>query len=70
MIPSVTSNTAATQLPHPVTGERFESPVPPGTGWPGDPAKPATAVARTERQVERLAGLASSVAELDAVVSV
>jgi uracil-DNA glycosylase len=70
VIPSVASNTAAAQLPHPVTGDWFESPVPPGTGWPGDPAKPATAVARTERQVERLAGLASSVAELDAVVSV
>ena len=25
-------------LPHPVTGELFPSPVPPGTGWPEDPA--------------------------------
>ncbi len=25
-------------LPHPVTGELFPSPVPPGTGWPDDPA--------------------------------
>ena len=25
-------------LPHPVTGRLFASPVPPGTGWPDDPA--------------------------------
>jgi uracil-DNA glycosylase len=60
----------AFQLPHPVTGQSFESPVSPGTGWPGDPAKPASWIARTERQVEHLAGLAGSVAELDAMVSV
>src|SRR5450759_4266423 len=57
-------------LPHPVTGDLFESPVPPGAGWPGDPAKPDSVIARTEPQVERLAALAGSVAELDAVVSV
>ncbi len=28
-------------LPHPVTGQPFPSPVPPGTGWPGDPAHAA-----------------------------
>ncbi len=27
-----------TDLPHPRTGVRFASPVPPATGWPGDPA--------------------------------
>jgi uracil-DNA glycosylase len=70
VIPSVTTNGTATQLPHPVTGDWFESPVPPGTGWPGDPATPASAIARTQPQVERLAGLARTVAELDAVVSV
>jgi uracil-DNA glycosylase family 4 len=58
------------QLPHPVTGQCFESPVPPGTGWPGDPATARTPVARTARQVERLAARAGSVAELDAAVSV
>ena len=58
------------QLAHPVTGQRFESPVPAGTGWPGDPATPASPVARTTRDVEQLAGLARSVAELDAAVSV
>jgi len=55
---------------HPVTADLFESPVPPGAGWPGDPAAPGEPVARTERQVARLAAGASSVAELDAVVSV
>ena len=33
--------TAARPLPHPATGELFDSPVPPGTGWPGDPSPPA-----------------------------
>jgi uracil-DNA glycosylase family 4 len=60
----------ADELPHPVTGELFGSPVPPGAGWPGDPATPATAVATNAGQVERLAGRAGSVAELDAEVSV
>ena len=32
-------------LPHPATGGLFASPVPPGTGWPGDPAIAATPVA-------------------------
>jgi len=57
-------------LPHPVTGELFESPVPPGTGWPGDPATALTPIARAAGQVERLARQATSVAELDAAVSV
>nr|WP_246378114.1 uracil-DNA glycosylase [Nocardioides ginsengisegetis] len=38
-------------MPHPLTGWPFASPVPPGTGWPGDPASPATPVARTPAQV-------------------
>ncbi|HWD78022.1 MAG TPA: uracil-DNA glycosylase, partial [Kribbella sp.] len=33
------------KLRHPLTGELFESPVPPGTGWPEDPAAPDTPVA-------------------------
>jgi uracil-DNA glycosylase family 4 len=56
--------------PHPVTGQLFPSPVPPGTGWPGDPATPETPVARTAADVERLAGGADRVEALDAVVSV
>jgi len=31
-------STPTTPLPHPITGQLFESPVPPGTGWPDDPA--------------------------------
>jgi uracil-DNA glycosylase len=43
--------------------------VPPGSGWPGDPASPDTPVARTAAGVRRLArGL--DLAELDARVSV
>ena len=57
-------------LPHPVTGQLFASPVPPGAGWPGDPADGATPVARTAAQVRRLAAGATSVAELDATISV
>ncbi|MCW2854392.1 MAG: uracil-DNA glycosylase [Marmoricola sp.] len=56
-------------LPHPVTGESFASPVPPGTGWPDDPATPATPVARTAADVVALAQVAS-LADLDARVSV
>jgi|SRR6478752_722659 len=56
--------------PHPVTGQRFPSPVPPGTGWPGDPADASTPVARTPAQVVRFARSAASVPELDAGVSV
>ena len=57
-------------LPHPVTGQPFPSPVPPGTGWPGDPADGATPVARTSAQVRRLAADVTSVAGLDATISV
>lgn len=56
-------------LPHPLTGERFPSPVPPGTGWPDDPATPDTPVARTADDVRRLAAT-DSLDELDARVSV
>ncbi|WP_223124207.1 uracil-DNA glycosylase [Nocardioides marmotae] len=42
-------------LPHPATGQPFASPVPPGTGWPGDPAAPDTPVATTPAAVRRLA---------------
>ncbi len=61
--------TPPTMLPHPVTGEPFPSPVPPGTGWPDDPAAPDTPVARTSAQVRRLAADAD-LAELEARVSV
>lgn len=57
------------QLPHPFTGQSFDSPVPPGTGWPDDPASPKTPVARTAAQVRRLSAV-DDLAELDARVSV
>jgi uracil-DNA glycosylase family 4 len=52
-----------------VTGTPYPSPVPPGTGWPDDPASPTTPVARTAAQVRRLAAT-DDLAELDARVSV
>lgn len=55
--------------PHPVTRQEFASPVPPGTGWPDDPAAPDTAVARDAEDVRRLAQ-AGDLAELTARVSV
>ena len=56
-------------LPHPATGALFRSPVPPATGWPGDPARPDTPVARTAAAVRRLAR-GAGLEELDARVSV
>jgi hypothetical protein len=55
--------------PHPVTGSCFPSPVPPGTGWPGDPADAGTPVAETPADVLRIAA-GADLAELDAAVSV
>jgi uracil-DNA glycosylase len=43
------------RAPHPVTGQLFPSPVPPGTGWPDDPGSADTEVAETAADVERLA---------------
>ena len=57
-------------LPHPVTGRLFDSPVPPGTGWPGDLAAPGTPVAHDAADVARLAAAATSVDDLSAAVSV
>ncbi len=57
-------------LPHPVTGQPFPSPVPPGTGWPDDPATPDTPVARTAEDVARLAAAAPDVGELCGAMSV
>ncbi|CQD19243.1 uracil-DNA glycosylase [Mycobacterium lentiflavum] len=57
-------------LVHPNTGLAFDSPVQPGTGWPGDPAEPSTPQAADAAQVRALAGAVGSIPELDAVVSV
>jgi uracil-DNA glycosylase family 4 len=56
-------------LPHPVTGELFASPVPPGVGWPDDPAPADVPVAKSSADVIALAGDASSLDEIDAAVS-
>jgi uracil-DNA glycosylase len=58
------------RLAHPRTGEPFDSPVPAGSGWPGDPARPDTAVATTAARVRTLARRTRSVDDLDADVSV
>ncbi|MGB8020963.1 MAG: uracil-DNA glycosylase [Candidatus Nanopelagicales bacterium] len=58
------------RAPHPVTGDLFESPVPPGTGWPGDPADCSTPAAATADEVRRLALTAAGLGELQARVSV
>ncbi|TWD78965.1 uracil-DNA glycosylase family 4 [Kribbella amoyensis] len=56
-------------LPHPLTGELYDSPVPPGTGWPEDPADSRTPVARDPDEVVELART-GDLAELEARVSV
>lgn len=56
-------------LPHPLTGTPFPSPVPPGAGWPDDPAAVDTPVAHTADEVVALART-DDLAELDARVSV
>jgi uracil-DNA glycosylase len=56
--------------PHPLTGRLFPSPVPPGTGWPEDPASAQTAVAANAHDVHQLAASAADLAELGARVSV
>jgi uracil-DNA glycosylase family 4 len=49
---------------------RWEIGVPPGSGWPGDPATAATPVAALPADVERLAAGTGTMDELDARVSV
>jgi uracil-DNA glycosylase family 4 len=46
---------ASADLPHPVTGRYFPSPVPPGTGWPDDPATASTPVCHDADDVRRVA---------------
>ena len=54
----------------PEPGQDAASPVPPGTGWPGDPATPETPVAGNPAEVHRLATTAGTLAELVARESV
>ncbi|WP_432558713.1 uracil-DNA glycosylase [Granulicoccus sp. GXG6511] len=60
----------AQQLPHPITGDLFPSPVPPGAGWPGDLASAATPVATTSAAVGALAASAVDPDDLAARISV
>ncbi|MGH1561935.1 uracil-DNA glycosylase [Mumia sp. DW29H23] len=53
-----------------MTAVEFTSPVTPGTGWPDDPATPATPVADDAAEVHRLAAGAGTLRELEARVSV
>jgi uracil-DNA glycosylase len=57
-------------MPHPRTATTFPSPVPAGTGWPGDPATPETPVATDPGEVSTLAGPARTLRELDAAITV
>jgi uracil-DNA glycosylase len=58
------------RLPHPRLGTLFDSPVRPGSGWPGDLATAGTPIASTSRQAAAIAEKATTVAQLDAAVSV
>ncbi|HET9654098.1 MAG TPA: uracil-DNA glycosylase [Kineosporiaceae bacterium] len=55
---------------HPSSGIPCPSPVPPGTGWPGDVATASTPVAGDAAAVRELAASAGELTELDARVSV
>ncbi len=55
---------------HPRLGTLFDSPVPPGSGWPGDPATAATPGAVSADEVASMARAVDDVGELDALVSV
>ena len=69
IIGAMTEATGAAD-PHPLTGTGFISPVPPGIGWPGDPADTTTPVAHSADGVARLARSATDIPALDARVSV
>jgi uracil-DNA glycosylase family 4 len=58
-------------VPEPIApGTATSGPVPPGTGWPDDPATARTPVAASAAQVRELAASAGSLAELTARQSV
>lgn len=59
-----------TPLPHPRIAPLFESPVAPGSGWPGDPASPDTPVAKCAEDAARIAAHCSEFEDLDATISV
>ena len=63
-------HSGSVKLAHPRTGALFDSPVPPGSGWPGDHATARTAVVDTPAQVATMAAAVKTTEELDAEVSV
>ena len=65
---SVTTPTP--RLPHPATGEPYPSPVPPGTGWPGDPADAGHPGRHHAPRRYAASRAATDLDELDARVSV
>ena len=58
------------QLPHPIVGGAFSSPVTPGTNWPQDLATTETPVANSAAQVKKIAAAAQSLEELSAAITV
>ncbi len=65
---NTTSLTASPGPLPPASNDRAA--VPPGSGWPGDPATAATPVARNPAEVRALAAAAGSLAEVAALESV
>ncbi|MBA2444337.1 MAG: uracil-DNA glycosylase [Nocardioidaceae bacterium] len=57
-------------LPHPLSGQLFASPVPPGMGWPEDPGGALSPVAHSSADVQAMAARLETVAEIEASVSV
>ncbi|MBO1751960.1 uracil-DNA glycosylase [Actinotalea sp. BY-33] len=57
-------------LPHPRTRELFDSPVPAGSGWPGEPADGTTPVATSARDVARIADASGEIPQVDAASTV
>jgi uracil-DNA glycosylase len=57
-------------LPHPLTRRPFRSPVPPGSGWPGDLANAETPVAADANAVHRLSDAVAGLDALGAAMSV
>jgi uracil-DNA glycosylase family 4 len=57
-VPPLSPASLADFRPHPITGQPFASPVPPGLGWPDDEADAATPVATDAAEVGTLAATA------------
>ena len=58
------------ELPHPIIGGSFSSPVTPGTNWPMDVASTQTPIAKSVTQVKKIANSLASLTELTAAISV